>query len=78
MVRSGRPSHPLDALTHREREVFDLTIAGKSTRDLARELGISARTVETHRSRILHKVGARGALDLVRMAASWGLLPDKR
>ena len=69
-----RRPRPLDKLTAREREVFDLTVAGRSTRDVAAELTISPRTVETHRARILHKLEAHSALDLVRMAASWGML----
>src|SRR5471030_1323039 len=69
-----RRPRPLDKLTAREREVFDLTVAGRSTRDVATELVISPRTVETHRARILRKLEAHSALDLVRMAASWGML----
>jgi two-component system invasion response regulator UvrY len=75
-VRAGRAAHPLDRLTQREREVFDLTVSGLSTRDVAKELSISARTVETHRSRLLHKLNARSALELVRMAATWRMLPQ--
>jgi len=69
-----RRPRPLDKLTAREREVFDLTVAGRSTRAVATELVISPRTVETHRARILRKLEAHSALDLVRMAASWGML----
>src|SRR3954463_14117204 len=77
-VRSRQVSHPLAALTQRERQVFELTVTGSTTRDVARELNISRRTVETHRSRVLHKLGVHSALDLVRLAAAWGLLSDKR
>ena len=45
------------------------------SREIARQLQISPRTVETHRARILRKLGARSAVDLVRLAARWGLLP---
>jgi DNA-binding NarL/FixJ family response regulator len=69
-----RRPRPLDKLTAREREVFDLTVAGRSTREVATELTISPRTVETHRARILRKLEAHSALDLVRMAANWGML----
>jgi DNA-binding NarL/FixJ family response regulator len=77
-MRARQTSHPLSALTQRERQVFELTVAGSTTRDVARELNISRRTVETHRSRVLHKLSVHSALDLVRLAASWGLLPDRR
>jgi DNA-binding NarL/FixJ family response regulator len=73
-LRGARAPRPLDKLTVREREVFELTVSGRSTRDVAAELGISPRTVETHRARILRKLDAHSALDLVRLAASWGML----
>jgi DNA-binding NarL/FixJ family response regulator len=66
---------PLDILTRREREVFDLTVAGGVTADIGRQLFISRRTVETHRARILRKLNAHSATDLVRLAARLGLLP---
>lgn len=65
---------PLGRLTRREREVFDLTITGAMTSQIATELKISKRTVETHRARILHKLGAHSAVDLVRLAARLGVL----
>ena len=73
-VRIARRSRPLDLLTAREREIFDLTIVGRCSRAIAEELSISPRTVETHRARILHKLNAHSAVDLVRLAAEWGLL----
>jgi DNA-binding NarL/FixJ family response regulator len=66
---------PLGSLTHREREIFDLTVSGLSTAHIAGKLSISKRTVETHRARILRKLNAHSATDLVRMAARLGLLP---
>ena len=66
---------PLGRLTRREREVFDLIVAGGTTAHIADQLAISHRTVETHRSRILHKLKARSAADLVRLAARLKLLP---
>jgi DNA-binding NarL/FixJ family response regulator len=69
------PAAPLAQLTHREREIFDLTIGGASTADIASQLFISKRTVETHRARILRKLNAHSATDLVRLAARLGLLP---
>ena len=71
--RAAAPAHPLATLTRRERQIFDLTIAGRRTRELAQELGISARTVETHRCRVLRKLGAHNAVELMRLAAGWGL-----
>jgi DNA-binding NarL/FixJ family response regulator len=73
-ARSGARRRPLDRLTAREREIFELTVAGRSSRDVGVELSISPRTVETHRARILRKLEAHSAVDLVRLAAEWGLL----
>jgi DNA-binding NarL/FixJ family response regulator len=64
----------LDVLTARERQVFDLTIAGFTASAIGAQLSISTRTVETHRARILAKLGAHSASDLVRIAARVGVL----
>ncbi len=71
----GAPELGLESLTPREREVFDHTVAGQSSAAVASQLAISKRTVETHRARILRKLGAHSATDLVRLAARLGLLP---
>jgi two-component system response regulator FixJ len=54
-------------LSQREREVMDLVVAGHSSPVIAGELGISVRTVESHRARVMEKMGAGGLADLVRM-----------
>ena len=54
-------------LTAREREVMSLVADGKSSKVIALNLGISERTVELHRSRIMKKMSARSVADLVRM-----------
>jgi DNA-binding CsgD family transcriptional regulator len=51
----------------REREVLDQLLQGLHNRDIAVHLGISPRTVEVHRARILAKLGARNAVDLIRL-----------
>jgi two-component system, LuxR family, response regulator FixJ len=58
----------LAALTEREREVVDRLVAGLSNKEVARELGISYRTVEVHRARIMDKIQARSFSQLVRLA----------
>jgi two-component system response regulator FixJ len=55
-------------LTAREREVMTLVVAGESSKVIAGHLGISPRTVEIHRARVMEKLHARGLADLVRMA----------
>lgn len=54
-------------LTPREREVMELVVAGKHNRDIAVTLGISARTVEVDKSRLMAKLQAEGVPQLVRM-----------
>jgi two-component system, NarL family, response regulator NreC len=68
----------LAVLTRRERDVFDLVVLGRTSGEIGTRLDISPRTVETHRARILQKLHARSVLDLVRIAAQHGLLPDER
>jgi DNA-binding NarL/FixJ family response regulator len=75
MRRNGRGAEtPLQGLTHREREIFDLAVRGLSNQDIASQLCISKRTVETHRGRIMRKLHVHSATDLVRLAARYGLL----
>jgi len=54
-------------LTPREREVFELVVAGEPNKVIARHLGISFRTVELHRAHIIEKLQARSLSDLIRM-----------
>jgi DNA-binding NarL/FixJ family response regulator len=64
----------LHALSLREREVLGLVVKGCRSRDIARELCISIKTVETHRNHINRKLGCASAADLTRFAAENGLL----
>jgi two-component system, LuxR family, response regulator FixJ len=60
----------LSRLTPREREVLSEIAGGASNKEIGRRLGISPRTVEVHRARIIEKLRARNAADLVRIALS--------
>jgi DNA-binding NarL/FixJ family response regulator len=69
---AGGPPHTL--LSDREFQVFELIVNGKSVTDIARQLALSVKTVSTHKTRILHKMGARSEAELVRYALEHKLL----
>lgn len=55
-------------LTSRERQIMDMIVQGKASKVIAADLGVSQRTVETHRTRIMRKMQARSLAELVQMA----------
>lgn len=67
----------LQELTAREREVLDQLVLGRSNKGIARELGISPRTVEIHRARVMEKMQAPSLARLVRMAVLSGVDPHE-
>lgn len=71
--RVGGESAP--DLTARQREVLSLLAAGKSTKEIAFALKLSAKTVETHRAQIMERLGIRDVAGLVRYAMRIGLVP---
>jgi two-component system nitrate/nitrite response regulator NarL len=71
--RSARAS-TLERLSAREREIFDLIIWGLTNKQVALRLGISVKTVETHRSHINGKLQVHSAAELVRLASLCGVL----
>jgi len=69
-VQNGRRHVELrgfEQLTPREREVLQLITNGKSNKEAGRQLGISPRTIEVHRARVMEKLGARNTADLLRI-----------
>jgi FixJ family two-component response regulator len=69
-VASGRRAvevRGFSQLTPREREVLQLITNGQSNKEAGRELGISPRTIEVHRARVMEKLGARNTADLMRI-----------
>jgi len=64
----------LQGLTRREREIMRLVADGHSNKEIARSLGISHRTVEVHRARVMQKTGVTNLVELSRLAQAAGLL----
>jgi FixJ family two-component response regulator len=64
------PGH--EPLTRREQDVLSRIVAGASSKEAGRDLGISPRTIEVHRARIMEKLGAKNAADLVRIVYAHG------
>lgn len=56
-------------LSPREREIMTLTVSGLTSKEIARKLDISPRTVEVHRTHVMYKMGAANLADLVNMAS---------
>ncbi len=64
-------SSPIEKLSDREFEVFQLVGEGKSTREIAKQLSLSPKTVDVHRSHIKEKLELKDATSLVRHAVRW-------
>ena len=65
---------PYGALSPREREVFHFVVDGRTTKEIAHALGISVKTADNHRYRLMEKLGVHNTAELVRYAARRGLL----
>jgi two-component system, LuxR family, response regulator FixJ len=72
------PVSKLALLSPREREVLEGLFAGLPNKSIAYDLGISPRTVEIHRARVMDKMGARSLSELIRFALEAGLRPNSR
>jgi DNA-binding NarL/FixJ family response regulator len=71
--RSGNV-HPLDSLTPRQREVLQLIAEGYSTKQIAGLLGVGVKTIETHRTQLMDRLGIHEIAGLVRYAVRVGLV----
>jgi DNA-binding NarL/FixJ family response regulator len=67
----SKPSDPLNELSNRELQVLNLVGRGQTTRQVAENLNLSVKTVESHRQRIKKKLGLQTASQLVQYAINW-------
>jgi len=75
MLRNGgQPQAGPQVLTDREREVLGWLARGLSSKEVARELNISTRTVETHRAHLMHKLGVKSVAVLIQVAIREGMI----
>ena len=73
-AKRRRATHVLGVLSEREREIFRLAAKCLIAREIATELCIARKTVDTHLNRINHKLGLRNLAELVRLAANLGMI----
>lgn len=74
LQRVGGPVSPLEQLTARQREILQLVAEGKSTKEIAFDLGISVKTVESHRLQVMERLNIHDVPGLVRYAVRSGLV----
>ena len=82
LARAGRPDRAHEAgeatqriaeLTPRERQVLDALVAGHQNKVIAHDLGISVRTVEVHRARMMERLGVRQLAEAIRLSVMAGM-----
>jgi len=73
-AQSPAGRQPRERLTPRERQVLQLVAEGKTTKEIAKALGVSIKTSESHRTRVMHKLDIHTAAGLVRYAIREGLV----
>ena len=74
--RIGGASDPLEALTPRQRQILQLVAEGHTSKDIARRLDVSVKTVEGHRAQLMERLGVHDIAGLVRFAVRVGLIAD--
>ena len=74
--RAGRSKPRKGRLTSREMEVFQLIAEGKANKQIAAELGIGMKTVETHRERLMEKLNIHSIAGLTRLAVAMGIIEN--
>jgi two-component system invasion response regulator UvrY len=78
LLNVGGEASPFDTLSPRELEVAMLLTQGLRQEDIAKRLSLSAKTVNTHKTRLFEKTGVQDNIALARLAAQYGLLDPSR
>ena len=73
--KAHRQKSPLESLSSREREVLQLVVEGSTSAAIAQRLALSPKSVETYRSRIMHKLAVKDVPSLVKFAIANGITP---
>lgn len=76
--RVGQGDQPLAHLTGRQREILQLIAEGGSTKEIARKLNVSVKTVETHRAQLMERLDIHDVAGLVRFAVRHGLVGTEK
>jgi DNA-binding NarL/FixJ family response regulator len=76
LLNKTAPQSPLERLSGREREVLHLTVGGSSSAEIARQLALSRRTVDTYRSRVMGKLGVADLTGLIHFAIEHAMTPS--
>ncbi len=72
--QKGKPAtDPVERLSDRELEVFQMIGNGMTTAAIARQLHLSVHTIDTHREKLRHKLGAKNGAELMKLAVQWVL-----
>ncbi len=74
----GGESSPFDALSPRELEIAMLLVQGMRQEEIAKRLSLSAKTVNTHKSRLFEKLGIQDSIALARLSSQYGLSDPAR
>lgn len=72
--QAGRPARAAVALTDRQRQILQLVAEGRQNKEIAEVLGVSVKTVEFHRGRLMARLNARSVAELTRYAVLEGLI----
>ncbi len=77
LFRAGnnKEADPVAAMTPRQREILQLLVEGKSAKEIASALGLSARTVEDHKYRLMESLGIENSAELIHFAIKHGIVP---